>query len=1142
METAFPNRLMPRFFVIGVQRGGASSFYSVLKRHPQIARSRGKDPKFFAYPSSAADRTKKGSYWPWYASQYPSSVDSSKRLAGDYSTTYFFDPHAAIRLRVAAPKAKIIVLLRDPVTRAYSNFQKRLEQGKIGQTFEQVVTKGISLWQECFDGLGAAGNIASSAILECPQPKDQQIPWEVIGRSLYYEQALLWTSVFPRDQILFIDTYTTDNPASEYNKVFTFLGLRPVNVKLASTSHSHSYEPMNEGTKQKLGKFFRQHNDRFAGLIGNYFDPYIRLWEGGSKWSGDDDNIVTKKAKKVQGNGSRKTAKKVWPKKIIRQHTTDRMKATDSSRASCPRPNRDPLPASLLEYTSPNEVLAQTVFLIQTYNRPEALAKLLLSLARYSPAMKVIVADDSTTEREATLRAVKEANTGKFCVEWPRENQWACKNYTNVDSVFQVEHIPQPEGSGVGFGRNFLVAEASKRGFKYLVMADDDYGLPSDQVLPRLAQVLLSLNADAVAPARCQFSADMKMQGCSATGCAAILRTSADEMTIMRNVTRSYDDDHIVHAISSLQKTSLPAPLTSGHKQECFRSDLIEPFFLAKTAAMVDKWDPELKNNAHYDAMLSMQEDKLRLYTCRAVHIAHINPAQGSSKWKPSLLAYKKEQTHTWRDFLPLVFKKWKLKSLWDEKGRHWQINVEGKAVNQYGPKLNEKAGVWEHGDADLAIQASLRETDVAAEISSAMNRYRAGWDTIEIVDGSSAVTNLNPCQKELHVVATHVRYPARHSGDELEHKLTWSAAEPKRDFAAFYIQAACPFLEQLLNIVAPQAGGTLHVVPKHLYFVSISNRGVDTMLETLKQQVWRGSEHGPQTITLLLVMMGTDGLEADWKSQSAALLDGSEIAFEILELGPPFGRAIGLRAGYAYVNSMVGKAGQDPKYVVVQSLDGSLLLPSTFSVAVMENVRCGLSVYAPVFKKEERWTESSFGMLGVCLNDYNDLVLDGCGWRESWWYHWGAEDMDMSQQLRTRFFVLRPRLAGFKHRNSKGSRTSNPGYYADINKYPDYIPVIPVSLPVENKFVREKLVTFARAELPSLEFEDSAVILTTNGLQELSTSFYSIWAAKGELVIVSRAEAEGEFYVQDAWRLRERLMYGMYDPRQHSMVPWQQQ
>jgi hypothetical protein len=176
-----------------------------------------------------------------------------------------------------------------------------------------------------------------------------------------------------------------------------------------------------------------------------------------------------------------------------------------------------------------------------------------------------------------------------------------------------------------------------------------------------------------------------------------------------------------------------------------------------------------------------------------------------------------------------------------------------------------------------------------------------------------------------------------------------------------------------------------------------------------------------------------------------------------------------------------------------------------------------------------------------VNRQDYNTLVLDGCGWRESWWYHWGAEDVDFISQLRTRFIIHRPLLAGFSHRNSKGSRTSNPGYYKAKNTFPDFLPVVPISRVENDATSRRHILAFVRAKVPSAEFEGDGtpIFRTYSAIAQLSASLYSVYGTKGELVVVSRAEAETTAFEQPYFRKAYKNTYGLHDPREHSMEQW---
>jgi hypothetical protein len=215
MEVAFPTTRMPRFFLAGAQKSASTSFTKLIDSHPMVLSAEIKETFFFydLWPQP------KEHDWEWYKDLYPElqageSHDDGK-ITGDNSIDYFLDPAAALRVKVAAPNAKILVVLRNPVDRMYSEYQMRLREGKISLSFDEAVKMGTEMWDECYEKI----NGANSALLDCRQlvfggpDRTGQLDeashvWQFIGRSMYYEQALVWLSVFQREQILFIDYIT----------------------------------------------------------------------------------------------------------------------------------------------------------------------------------------------------------------------------------------------------------------------------------------------------------------------------------------------------------------------------------------------------------------------------------------------------------------------------------------------------------------------------------------------------------------------------------------------------------------------------------------------------------------------------------------------------------------------------------------------------------------------------------------------------------------------------------------------------------------------------------------------------------------------------------------------------------------------
>ena len=117
------------FFVIGSQRCGTTWIDEALRSTNEVLLPINKQTYYF-------DRNySKGI--DWYFGQYDKSVTSGYKLAGEVATGYCLDG-AIDRLALSFPSAKLILVVREPVSRAYSNFKKRnIEYA--GQSFEGAI-------------------------------------------------------------------------------------------------------------------------------------------------------------------------------------------------------------------------------------------------------------------------------------------------------------------------------------------------------------------------------------------------------------------------------------------------------------------------------------------------------------------------------------------------------------------------------------------------------------------------------------------------------------------------------------------------------------------------------------------------------------------------------------------------------------------------------------------------------------------------------------------------------------------------------------------------------------------------------------------------------------------------------------------
>lgn len=113
------SRPAPGFFIVGAPHAGSTSLYAYLGQHPRIWMSRPKEPNFFR--SGVGGVGWVGAYLDLFAGAGP-----EHRVIGEASPWYLYDRNAARRILRSTPRARIAIILRDPVGRAVSQFQYRL--------------------------------------------------------------------------------------------------------------------------------------------------------------------------------------------------------------------------------------------------------------------------------------------------------------------------------------------------------------------------------------------------------------------------------------------------------------------------------------------------------------------------------------------------------------------------------------------------------------------------------------------------------------------------------------------------------------------------------------------------------------------------------------------------------------------------------------------------------------------------------------------------------------------------------------------------------------------------------------------------------------------------------------------------------
>ena len=120
---------LPNLFIVGAAKAGTSALYEALSAHPEIFFSSVKEPHYFSLagppdfngPGDAESINHKA-VWRWadYKNLFRGGI--GRRYRGEASVSYLYRPTTAARIRDRCPKAKIIIVLRHPTSRAFSSF------------------------------------------------------------------------------------------------------------------------------------------------------------------------------------------------------------------------------------------------------------------------------------------------------------------------------------------------------------------------------------------------------------------------------------------------------------------------------------------------------------------------------------------------------------------------------------------------------------------------------------------------------------------------------------------------------------------------------------------------------------------------------------------------------------------------------------------------------------------------------------------------------------------------------------------------------------------------------------------------------------------------------------------------------------
>lgn len=240
----------PDFVIIGTQRGGTTSLHRYLRQHPRIILPARKELHYFSrfYDRGAG----------WYREQFPARLPIGT-LTGEATPYYLFHPLAPRRLRTDASAAKLIVLLRDPVDRAYSHYYHERRGGHELVPFEAAIAAEPERLRGEVERTIADERYDSVALRH----------HSYLARGRYAEQLRAWLAQVPRDRLLILESEALYRDATATARLVTdFLGLPPRNLRDRRAANDEPYPPMATETRAGLEAAFDGPNRELVELLG----------------------------------------------------------------------------------------------------------------------------------------------------------------------------------------------------------------------------------------------------------------------------------------------------------------------------------------------------------------------------------------------------------------------------------------------------------------------------------------------------------------------------------------------------------------------------------------------------------------------------------------------------------------------------------------------------------------------------------------------------------------------------------------------------------------------------------------------------------------------------------------------------------
>ena len=248
------NEIKPNYICIGVQKGGTTSLKRYLNYHPEIFSSGEKH--LFDKPLSKGELTTK------HIKKYETSFNTNKLIVGEKTPSYNYLRYAMDRIYNYNKNIKLIILLREPISRAFSQYNMELMRTK--KTLNDVTEEQM------------LHEFKKEEHIKLHELQSNGMYFIIRG---FYDEILEYIlSKFPRNNLYIgISEEINKNKLKYYNEIYNFLGttsLEKIDKNLNAHTRRYS-KTIPKNLENYLHNIYKPHNEKLYKILGRK----IEIWE-----------------------------------------------------------------------------------------------------------------------------------------------------------------------------------------------------------------------------------------------------------------------------------------------------------------------------------------------------------------------------------------------------------------------------------------------------------------------------------------------------------------------------------------------------------------------------------------------------------------------------------------------------------------------------------------------------------------------------------------------------------------------------------------------------------------------------------------------------------------------------------------------